>query len=213
MSDTSIGRNTRVYLSLGSNIGIKESNLARALKLLPDLVTVSEVSSIYESEPVGLKDQPWFVNVVCAAYTDLSPSDLLAYLKHIEGQMGRIMSFKDGPRIIDIDILFYGDQVIDTPELTIPHPRIPETGLRSPPPLGAQPSPLPSRRVPHRGTDAFRPQQTRKGEETPVERTLWLGPHLHPQGHPHREKRERDLTLSLPAIAASLAAESSVSSQ
>ena len=129
MSDTSIGRNTRVYLSLGSNIGIKESNLSRALKLLPDLVTVSEVSSIYESEPVGVKDQPWFVNTVCAAYTDLSPQDLLAYLKHIEGQMGRIMSFKDGPRIIDIDILFYGDHVIDTPDLTIPHPRIAERGF------------------------------------------------------------------------------------
>ena len=72
MSETSIGRKSRVYLSLGSNIGIKESNVARALKLLPDLVTVSEVSSIYESEPVGPKDQPWFVNIVCAAYTDLS---------------------------------------------------------------------------------------------------------------------------------------------
>ena len=126
MSDTSIGRNVRIYLGLGSNIGTKESNLARALKLLPDLVTVSEVSSIYESEPVGPKNQPWFVNAVCAAYTDLSPGKLLAYLKHIEGQMGRIMSFKDGPRIIDIDILFYGDQVIDTPELTIPHPRLAE---------------------------------------------------------------------------------------
>lgn len=129
MSDTSIGRKSRVYLGLGSNIGIKESNLSRALKLLPDLVTVSEVSSIYESEPVGLKDQPWFVNAVCAAYTDLSPPKLLAYLKHIEGQMGRILSFKDGPRIIDIDILFYGDQVIDTPDLTIPHPRIAERGF------------------------------------------------------------------------------------
>ena len=126
MSTTSIGRKSRVYLGLGSNIGTKESNLSRALKLLPDLVTVSEVSSIYESEPVGLKDQPWFTNIVCAAYTDLSPRKLLAYLKHIEGQMGRIMSFKDGPRIIDIDILFYGDQIIDTPDLTIPHPRIAE---------------------------------------------------------------------------------------
>ena len=126
MSTTSIGRKSRVYLGLGSNIGIKESNLSRALKLLPDLVTVSEVSSIYESEPVGLKDQPWFANIVCTAYTDLPPHDLLAYLKHIEGQMGRIMSFKDGPRIIDIDILFYDDQVIETPDLTIPHPRIAE---------------------------------------------------------------------------------------
>ena len=126
MSATSIGRKSRVYLGLGSNIGIKESNLSRALKLLPDLVSVSEVSSIYESEPVGPKDQPWFVNAVCVAYTDLSPRDLLAYLKHIEGQMGRILSFKDGPRIIDIDILFYADQVIETPDLTIPHPRIAE---------------------------------------------------------------------------------------
>lgn len=126
MSQTSIGRKFRVYLGLGSNIGIKESNLSRALKLLPDLVTVSEVSSIYESEPVGLKDQPWFVNTACAAYTDLPPGELLAYIKHIEGQMGRIMNFKGGPRVIDIDILFYEDQVINTPDLTIPHPLIAE---------------------------------------------------------------------------------------
>ena len=126
MVNTSIGRQTKIYLGLGSNIGTREANVSRALKLLPDLVTVSEVSSIYESEPVGFKDQPWFVNVVCAAYTDLPAPELLAYLKHIEGQMGRMMSFKDAPRIIDIDILFYGDQVVDTPDLTIPHPRIAE---------------------------------------------------------------------------------------
>jgi 2-amino-4-hydroxy-6-hydroxymethyldihydropteridine diphosphokinase len=126
MSNTSIGRKSRVYLGLGSNIGNKESNVARALQLLPEQVTVGEISSIYESEPVGFKDQPWFVNVVCSVYTDLSPRKLLEYLKHIEGQMGRIMSFKNSPRVIDIDILFYGDQIIDTPELIIPHPRIAE---------------------------------------------------------------------------------------
>lgn len=126
MSNTSIGRKSRIYLGLGSNIGNKESNVARALQLLPEQVTVGEVSSIYESEPVGFKDQPWFVNVVCSAYTDLSPRKLLEYLKHIEGQMGRIMSFKNSPRVIDIDILFYGDQIVDTPELIIPHPRIAE---------------------------------------------------------------------------------------
>ena len=126
MSITSIGHKSRVYLGLGSNIGGKEANVSRALKLLPDQVTVTEVSSIYESEPVGFKDQPWFVNAVCSAYTDLSAPQLLDYVKNIEGQMGRMMSFKDGPRVIDIDILFYGDQVIDTPDLTIPHPRIAE---------------------------------------------------------------------------------------
>lgn len=126
MSSTSIGNKSRVYLGLGSNIGTKEANLSLALKLMPELVTVSQVSSIYESEPVGPKDQPWFVNAVCLAYTELSPPDLLVYLKNIEGQMGRIMSFKDGPRIIDIDILFYDNEVLETPDLTIPHPRIAE---------------------------------------------------------------------------------------
>ncbi len=126
MSTTSIGHKSKVYLGLGSNIGNKEANVARAIQLLPDQVMVTEVSSIYESEPVGFKDQPWFVNAVCSAYTDLSAARLLDYLKHIENQMGRIMSFKDAPRVIDIDILFYEDQVIDTPDLTIPHPRIAE---------------------------------------------------------------------------------------
>ncbi len=126
MSVTGIGHKSKVYLGLGSNIGNKEANVAWALKLLPDHVAVSEVSSIYESEPVGFKEQPWFVNAVCSAYTDLPAPQLLDYLKHIESQMGRIMSFKDAPRVIDIDILFYDDQVINTPDLTIPHPRIAE---------------------------------------------------------------------------------------
>lgn len=165
MSETSIGRKSRVYLSLGSNVGTKESNLSRALKLLPDLVTVSEVSSIYESEPVGPKDQPWFANIVCAAYTDLSPVELLAYLKNIEGQMGRIMSFKDGPRIIDIDILFYNDQVIDTPDLTVPHPRIAERGFVLHPLSELNPllfHPLQSRTVAQMLSALDRPERVKK---------------------------------------------------
>lgn len=171
MSETSIGRKFRVYLSLGSNIGIKESNLSRALKLLPDLVTVSEVSSIYESEPVGLKDQPWFINAVCAAYTDLSPSELLAYLKNIEGQMGRIMNFKGGPRVVDIDILFYGDQVIDTPDLTIPHPRIAERAFVLHPLSELNPllfHPVESRTVAEMLSALDRPERVKKRRWSPI---------------------------------------------
>ncbi|MEE9247676.1 MAG: 2-amino-4-hydroxy-6-hydroxymethyldihydropteridine diphosphokinase [Dehalococcoidia bacterium] len=126
MVNTSIGHKVKVYLGIGSNLGIKEANLAQALKLLPPQVTVAEVSSIYQSEPVGYKDQPRFLNIVCSAYTDLTPEGLLDYVKHIEVQLGRTLSFRDAPRALDIDILFYGDQVLDTDRLIVPHPRMPE---------------------------------------------------------------------------------------
>ncbi len=117
-------QHNKIYLGLGSNIGDRESNLVHAFKMLPPEVSAVQVSSVYESEPVGFKDQPWFLNTVCCAYTDLSPLRLLDYVKHIEEQLGRILSFKDAPRPIDIDILFYGDETMESDLLTIPHPRI-----------------------------------------------------------------------------------------
>ena len=126
MVNTSVSRKVKAYLGLGSNTGNREANLAQALRLLPDHVVVSEVSSIYESEPVGFKDQPWFLNAVCSASTDLSPRELLDYVKHIESQLGRALSFRNAPRPIDIDILFYGSETVDTKDLTIPHPRLAE---------------------------------------------------------------------------------------
>lgn len=126
MERRSLVHHTKIYLGVGSNMGNKESNLAQAFKLLAPDISVVQVSSLYETEPVGYKDQPWFLNCACCAYTDLSPLQLLDYVKHIEEQLGRILSFKDSPRPIDIDVLFYGDETVKTDLLTVPHPRIHE---------------------------------------------------------------------------------------
>lgn len=115
-----------VYLGLGSNIGHREANLARALQLLSDRVKISRVSSIYQTEPIGYADQPWFLNMACEGKTLLDPFELLAFIKGIETRMGREPSFPNGPRIIDIDILFYDDRTVAIEGLDIPHPRISE---------------------------------------------------------------------------------------
>lgn len=111
------------YLGLGSNLGDRQANLDRALALLSERLRLVKISSIYDSEPVGDVEQPRFLNLVYEASTLLSPQGLLALAKGIEARMGRVGP-TGTPRIIDIDILFYGDQVIDTPELVIPHPRL-----------------------------------------------------------------------------------------
>ncbi|MCK4863135.1 MAG: 2-amino-4-hydroxy-6-hydroxymethyldihydropteridine diphosphokinase [Dehalococcoidales bacterium] len=115
----------RVYLGLGSNLGNREDNLDMALKLLAQRMKVGRVSSIYDTEPIGNTDQPHFLNIACEVSTRLSPEGLLALAKGIEVKMGR--RGKSGePRTIDIDILLYGDIVINTPDLAIPHPRMAE---------------------------------------------------------------------------------------
>ena len=113
-----------VYLSLGSNIGNRQGNLDKALDLLSQRLRVGQVSSIYDTEPVGNINQPRFLNLVCQAYTRLAPTELLALAKGIESKLGRAPGKSNAPRPIDIDILFYGDQAIETPELVIPHPRL-----------------------------------------------------------------------------------------
>ena len=115
-----------VYLGLGTNLGDRLANLQKAADELPPQVIVRRASSIYESEPWGYTDQPAFLNQVLEVETSLPPSDLLDYLKHIERKLGRQPTFRFGPRLIDLDILFYGNQVIDLPDLAIPHPRLPE---------------------------------------------------------------------------------------
>jgi len=115
-----------VYLGLGSNMGNRQENLNRALKLLSGRLQVKNVSSIYDTEPVGNIEQPRFLNQVCQVYTWLAPAELLALAKGIELKMGRVPGGSNAPRPIDIDIIFYGDQVVDTPELVIPHPRLTE---------------------------------------------------------------------------------------
>ena len=114
-----------VYLSLGSNLGNREGHLRRAIAALPPSgVQVRQVSSIYETEPVDYLDQPWFLNCVLEAETDLEPPALLEALRSIESQLGSQKEFAKGPRKIDLDILLYGNETIATPELQIPHPRM-----------------------------------------------------------------------------------------
>ena len=114
------------YLGLGSNVGNRQANLDRALELLSQRLPVGPVSSMYDTEPVGNINQPRFLNLVCQVYTRLAPMELLALAKGIELKLGRVPSKANAPRPIDIDILFYGDQVIETPELVIPHPKLAE---------------------------------------------------------------------------------------
>ena len=115
-----------VYLSLGSNLGDRRSNLAAALQRLRDVVEIWTVSSLYETKPVGYLDQSRFYNIVCAGKTALSAPELLKYAKDIESAHGRQPSFRNGPRLIDIDIIFFDDLHIAQDDLTIPHPRMAE---------------------------------------------------------------------------------------
>jgi len=113
-----------VYLGLGSNLGDREENLRQALALLSPKADVEKLSATYETDPVGYKEQPLFLNLVCRITTDLPPDELLCFVKKIETEIGRIPSFPNAPRIIDIDILVYDDTIMKTPNLTIPHPRL-----------------------------------------------------------------------------------------
>ena len=114
-----------VYFGLGSNMGNRHENLERALAFLAQRMAVEKVSLVYDTEPVGNQDQPHFLNQVCRVTTWLAPAELLALVKAIESKLGRTGGSGE-PRPIDIDILLYGDQVIDTPRLVIPHPRLAE---------------------------------------------------------------------------------------
>ncbi len=115
-----------VYLGLGSNMGNRQDNLNRALDFLSQKLQVAKVSSVYEAEPVGNIHQPRFLNLVCQVYTRLAPATLLILAKGIEAKLGRVVKRSDAPRPIDIDILFCGAQIIETPGLIIPHPRLAE---------------------------------------------------------------------------------------
>jgi len=114
------------YLGLGSNLGDRKQNLARALELLSQHLKIEQTSSIYETEPVGYEQQPLFLNAVCRISTKLNPERILRLAKKIEAELGRTPSFPNAPRPIDIDILIYGDAVFSDKELTIPHPRLAE---------------------------------------------------------------------------------------
>jgi 2-amino-4-hydroxy-6-hydroxymethyldihydropteridine diphosphokinase len=116
-----------VYLSLGANLGDRLANLRLALTRLQTLARLEEVSSLYETQPQGVSDQPLFLNAVCRVSTGLEPQALLRFLKNVERETGRQPGGERwGPRPIDLDILLYDDRVLDAPELTVPHPRLAE---------------------------------------------------------------------------------------
>jgi len=113
------------YLSLGSNIGNREQNLRLAIGELPHAgVAITRVSSFYETEPVDLREQPWFLNCVVEAETHFDAFMLLRALREIETKMGSKKLVAKGPRLVDMDIILYGSETIDAPELQVPHPRM-----------------------------------------------------------------------------------------
>ncbi len=116
---------TTIYLGLGSNLGEKQKNIETALGLLDETIGEIEiVSSLFQTAPVGFSDQPDFVNGACKLTTTLDPLSVLEKIEIIMKDMGRIRTFTNGPRIIDIDILLFGDQVIESETLSVPHPRM-----------------------------------------------------------------------------------------
>lgn len=118
-----------IYLALGSNLGNRAANLKEAIASLPPQMEVKAKSNVYETPPWGHTDQDKFYNQVLKAKTYLDPEPLLKHLKRLEVALGRVASFRNGPRLIDIDILFYDDLVFESPVLTIPHPHVHERGF------------------------------------------------------------------------------------
>jgi 2-amino-4-hydroxy-6-hydroxymethyldihydropteridine diphosphokinase len=116
-----------VYLGLGSNIGDREQHLRRAVEQLQGpVLRILRLSPLYQTEPVDYTRQPWFVNQVAEAETELFPMQLLARLGRVERALGRVRGIPKGPRVIDIDILLFGRAVVRTAKLEVPHPRIAE---------------------------------------------------------------------------------------
>jgi len=117
------------YISLGTNLGDRPGNLRTAVSTLSKSLEVRRLSPVYETPPWGYQDQPPFLNQVLEAGTSLPPLELLAYLKGVEKQMGRVETVRNGPRLIDLDIIFYDDLVLDAPGLVLPHPRLEGRGF------------------------------------------------------------------------------------
>jgi len=114
------------YVGLGANLGDRLATLREAVRRLGDLGRVAAVSSVYETDPVGYADQPAFLNAAARVETDLPPAEVMAGLLEIEAQLGRVRSFRNAPRTLDLDLLLYDGVVLDEPGLTLPHPRLHE---------------------------------------------------------------------------------------
>jgi 2-amino-4-hydroxy-6-hydroxymethyldihydropteridine diphosphokinase len=115
-----------IHLSLGSNLGDRLEAIRQAIQRLRDLGTVEAVSPIYETDPVGYLDQPPFLNAAARVKTHLAPEEVLDALLRIEAEAGRVRTFRNAPRSLDLDLLLYDDLVRDDPALTLPHPRLHE---------------------------------------------------------------------------------------
>jgi len=118
-----------VYLALGSNLGDRLANLKRTVAALSPQMEVKAKSHVYETPPWGFADQPKYLNQVIKVNTYLEPEPLLSHIKRLEIALGRKATFRNGPRLIDMDILFYDDLILETPSLVIPHPRLHERGF------------------------------------------------------------------------------------
>jgi len=105
-------------------MGNRKDNLDKGLEFLSQRLQLGQVSSTYDTAPVGDTQQPRFLNLVCQVHTRLAPMGLLTLVKGIESKLGRTLGERNAPRPLDIDILFYGDQIMETPKLVIPHPRL-----------------------------------------------------------------------------------------
>ncbi len=113
-----------VYLGLGSNLGNKKANINKTINFLKEKANILKVSSLYDTEPVGYKNQDRFLNCIVKIQTRLKPEELLLFLKSIERKLKRIVTIRNGPRTIDLDIIFYGNKIIKIDNLIIPHPRL-----------------------------------------------------------------------------------------
>ncbi|MBW2989242.1 2-amino-4-hydroxy-6-hydroxymethyldihydropteridine diphosphokinase [Candidatus Woesearchaeota archaeon] len=120
---------TEAYIGIGSNMGDKERNIREAIELIREKCRVIKVSSFYETEPVGHKEQGWFLNCAARIETELKARELLLFLQSIEKKLKRVKTVKNGPRTIDLDILFYGWEVIKEKDLIVPHPRLHKRGF------------------------------------------------------------------------------------
>jgi 2-amino-4-hydroxy-6-hydroxymethyldihydropteridine diphosphokinase len=116
----------KIYLGLGSNIGDTRENISKALYILSKKIHITKISSLYKTEPVGYKEQDWFLNMVIEGETVLKPRELLDFTQSVEKEMKRVKTIRFGPRIIDVDILLYENINIQSDDLTIPHPRMKE---------------------------------------------------------------------------------------
>lgn len=124
MITTSNTTENNFFLGLSSNLGNRIKNIKTAISHLKKISKIKQISSYYETEPVGYLDQDWFINIVIEGKTTLGPQDLLEQCLKIENNMGRVRKIKNGPRNIDIDLLYYEERIITTKHLTLPHPEI-----------------------------------------------------------------------------------------